>query len=353
MHLSEFFHAERQCRQAGRRPKSRGFTLVELLVVIAIIGILIALLLPAVQAAREAARRSQCKNNLKQLGLGFHNFASVNKGFPARRYNSAKEGYTGWGTFVLPFVEEQSLYSRYNFSYDFYDPANKDVVETKLAVFLCPSFDHQDPIVSSGKATAGSQNPDKGTTFSVNGWIDYLAPNGMTMPTTGYGLKFPSYANSGNTHQAMSDGTVGVSGFPTTQGRAPRKLKDISDGLSKTLLIAETAGWPQHWQANKRVLPDQSLGNRGSWAGWQTFVYWPTSSDGTRNAGSNPTDGDLLSCAVNCENVHSLYSFHVGGAHILFCDGSVRFIGEGLTPLGWAQITDCDDGQMIADAALQ
>ena len=89
--------------------KRRGFTIVELLVVITIIGILTSLLLPAVQAAREAARRVRCSNNLKQLGIGFHSFAAANGGFPPRRYSRPDEGYTGWGTFLLPFIEQQNL----------------------------------------------------------------------------------------------------------------------------------------------------------------------------------------------------------------------------------------------------
>ena len=162
-------HLQRSCIPAIFHRK-RGFTLVELLVVIAIIGILTGLLIPAVQAAREAARRMQCANNLKQLGIGFQGYASLYGGFPPRRWSkSAQGGYTGWGTFLLPYIELQSLYNKYNWAYDFYDPVNKNIVETKLPVFICPSTRRTSDIICSGKATSGSANPDKSTMFSV-GW---------------------------------------------------------------------------------------------------------------------------------------------------------------------------------------
>ena len=148
-------------------------------------------------------------------------------------------------------------------------------------------------------------------------------------------------------------------GLAESGSRAPRKLKQITDGLSHTLLANETAGWPQRWKGRTRVLPDfgvspdPSLGNRGSWAGWQSFLYWTTSADGTQNANANPVGGDLLSCGINCDNQFQIYSFHPGGAMILFCDGSVRFVSEQLSGLAFAEIVAIDDGLVINDDQLQ
>jgi prepilin-type N-terminal cleavage/methylation domain-containing protein/prepilin-type processing-associated H-X9-DG protein len=343
------------------RRVAAAFTLVELLVVITIIGILMSLLLPAVQSAREAARRMQCGNNLKQLGLGFHNFAAANNGFPPRRWNQTlaangvNNGYTGWGTFLLPFIEQQNLYNAYKWGYDFYDPANKAVVETVLSVFICPSSARSpgEYIVCSGKATTGSINSDKSTTFSVNCLIDYLTPNGFTAPTTGWGTSVAPFTSANtNLHEALLDSGPSFTGMPSSN-RAPRKLSDIKDGLSNTLLINETAGWPGQWVGHQRISPDRSLGNRGSWAGWQSYLYLTYSRDGTMSSSANPTAGDVVNCAVNCNNYNQIYSFHPGGAFVLFCDGSVRFVGESLSPLAFSQIVYIDDKQAITDGNIQ
>jgi prepilin-type N-terminal cleavage/methylation domain-containing protein/prepilin-type processing-associated H-X9-DG protein len=332
--------------------RRRAFTLVELLVVIAIIGILIGLLMPAVQAARESARRMQCSNNLKQLGLGFHGYTDTFGGFPPRRWSqTVKGGYAGWGLFILPYIEGKSLYKNYNFAYDFYDPINKAIVETKMPVFICPSTRRTSDIICSGKATTGSANPDKSTTFTVNGAIDYLAPNGFTGPTTGWGVNIAKFSDNSNAHQAMKDCTTS-SAFANGASGSPRKLKEIKDGLSRTLLINETAGWPGQWVGRYRVYPDRNLGNRGCWAGWQTYVYLTYSDDGIMSSSSDPTAGDLVNSAVNANNYNQIYSFHPGGAFVLFCDGSVRFVSESLGGLAFSQIVFIDDSQVITDEAI-
>ena len=131
-----------------RIPKSRstGFTLIELLVVIAIIAVLIALLLPAVQQAREAARRTQCKNNLMQIGLALNNYMMAHEVLPPGTQDDvgpiqSKEngGYhMSWLTQILPFVEQQNVYEHIDFVVPVYDPLNVPVRQQRIATFLCP-----------------------------------------------------------------------------------------------------------------------------------------------------------------------------------------------------------------------
>ncbi len=244
-------------------------------------------------------------------------------------------------------------------------------METKLPVFICPSTARAEGeyITCASTASAGSANPNKGTTYTVKGWIDYLAPNGFTTPAgpANCWIKdFPGYTSANttsNAHQAMLDSCPGQTGFANVPTRAPRPLGEIKDGLSNTLLIAETAGWPHQFQGRQREPvadcdPSNSatnLGTRGSWAGFQSFVYYTYSADGALNSGSSPgnAQGDLVACAVNCYNRMQPYSFHPGGVYVLFCDGSVRFVAETVSPVAYGQITIIDDGQTITDGAVQ
>lgn len=322
--------------------RNSGFTLVELLVVIAIIGVLVALLLPAVQAARESARRMQCQNNLKQMGLAFHNHESAKGGFPPRRFSSPRHGYTGWGLFILPYMEQTPLFDKYDFKYDFYDPKNQPVTETNLKVYICPSAPHIPKIIAAGPATEGSANSNKSGNFQVQGSMDYLVPNGMTTPTTGWGTQFMS---PGNAAQSLLDSSTafGSSGI----SYVTRRLAEISDGTSNTLLVNETAGWPQNWKGRTRAFPDKAPSNRGNWAAWQSLSYATYSPDGQLSSSSNPTAGDLVNCAVNCSNQNQIYGFHPGGANVLICDGSIRFFGEQTSGLTFAQVVTINDGMAV------
>src|SRR5579871_2814212 len=121
-----------------RAKRNRGFTLIELLVVVAIIAVLVSLLLPAVQQAREAARRTQCKNNMKQLGLALMNYESSYGVFPPEKITFIATSAQSWTTMVLPFIDQQPLYDAYNFNAEWSDSSNVLVTQANLPGWVCP-----------------------------------------------------------------------------------------------------------------------------------------------------------------------------------------------------------------------
>ena len=153
----------------SKKFKSRGFTLIELLVVIAIIAVLIALLLPAVQQAREAARRTQCKNNLKQIGLAIMNYESSHSALPMEKITfTTKAGYyvnynQNWLQLMLPYIDQAPLYNQFNFSLSWDDPSLWQLTTTKIPAFVCPSAPGQDSRFNPGsigvKASGGNTAP--------------------------------------------------------------------------------------------------------------------------------------------------------------------------------------------------
>ncbi len=207
-----------------------GFTLVELLVVIAIIGILIALLLPAVQAAREAARRTQCKNNLKQIGLAMHNFHSARKGIPP--CNLTGSGHTTWHTLILPYAEGGSIYALFDIEKTIYVQPNFDVTKNQVSFFYCPS----------SRVPALSIDEPAGTGIgTVTGALTDYAMNVGSVRT----VWFEPDKALGVTHPTNTNpATIGIyvgSGYSALykNWKCPKKFKDISDGLSKTLMVGE------------------------------------------------------------------------------------------------------------------
>jgi len=285
-----------------------GFTLIELLVVIAIIAILIALLVPAVQKVRAAAARTQCLNNLKEIGLALHGYHDAKKVFPPG-YQAASpfvDGATdtapgwGWGAFILPYLEQGPLHGQLNFS----QPVQKSpAIQTLLAIYLCPS--------------------------------DVPAPSAFGVPD-GFGNPICLAASSSYAACAGGDesDTFGPSGLGILYRNSRTRMTDITDGTSNTILIGERA-WANAngiWAGaiNNGVIKRGALnpcpGGGAAWYPAATLVLAHSHFNNT----TTDTDGGL----------DDFSSLHTGGSNFLFADAAVRFLrsvpsdlpGGGYTP---------------------
>ncbi|MBN9118111.1 MAG: DUF1559 domain-containing protein [Planctomycetes bacterium] len=295
----------------------RGFTLIELLVVIAIIAILIGLLLPAVQKVREAAARMSCQNNLKQIGLAFHNYESANGGFPPRRNLTAGQR-RGWGPAILPYVEQAALGGNYRLDKDFYAPENATNIIVPLKIFTCPSTPNNPRTVAV----------DYSGVTSVGAAGDYFGPN--SFQSTLYGNQSLS---GNNTCTAMIDG-------------GQRKILEITDGTSTTLLITEQAGRPDFYILGKKQASNTAMSaynQWGPWAAYQVSRFQQFGSDGIT------ADGTGGPCTINCNNSQGVYAFHSGGAPAVFCDGSVRFLRQSLNPNTLFGIVTVNGGEILTE----
>ena len=284
--------------------KKRGFTLIELLVVIAIIAILIALLLPAVQQAREAARRSQCKNNLKQIGLALHNYHDVHSVFPPGVVLDNEEW--GWAAHILPYIEEGSLFNTLQIGTVRRDSSALSDRQYVIDTYRCPS----------------DTAPDKNTGREDQGTANYVGNNGVED-----GL---NNDNTAQYNQSTNDAQTGIF------GRNSRvKMRDITDGTSNTIGVGERA-----WD-----LPNPAGGSfncvAAIWSGANNVDFCDDCDAGASatlaisGVGINGIDmGRITATPVDtakdipCER--SFSSRHEGGAHFLMMDGAVRFISENI-----------------------
>ncbi len=310
-------------RRNAEKPNARGgFTLVELLVVIAIVGILAALLLPAIQSSREAARRAQCASQLHQLGVAASNHATSKGCYPSgveQWFFSSAVSYRGIPLFayLCPYIEEANTLVRW----DYTDPMNnanqgaRSNTAVVLSLLLCPSDDIQ-------------QNP---ILFSSRNWVYALTSYGGNGGTRSY---FPM--------QSSADGifhTTGEASEPKTHQR-PVRPKDVTDGLSKTILFGERS----HSDLNYKSFNDNAYGEPLDQQGWwgastsrkmighvtmSAFVpinyRLPFSFAG--RAGQNPPADSFSDFAAYSDMRMCAYgSEHFGGANFCYADGSTRFL---------------------------
>ncbi len=336
-------------RQTERRS---GFTLVELLVVIAIIGVLVALLLPAVQAAREAARRMSCTNNMKQFGLALHNFhdtmlvlppAAV---LPPNIANMTSESHTkfniplnvehGWGVFVLPFMEEKNLSDRYLWNEDWRSTGNEAVRSAYVKTFICPSSPEQKRM--NNYAPKNITNSACGDYAVLNevGSLTYLKNNGL--------IDNESAASPLGIMRPNGDFVTPTSTSAIERNNSRVNLCNfamITDGLSNTSLLMESAGRPIRWTLGKpNYDPTSSVEGAG----------WADPENEFNLAGCDPATGFAPGpIAVNCTNGGEIYAFHLAGANVLLADGSVRFMSKNVALRIVARMVTRSAGEVNAD----
>jgi prepilin-type N-terminal cleavage/methylation domain-containing protein/prepilin-type processing-associated H-X9-DG protein len=277
------------------RPRS-AFTLIELLVVIAIIAILIGLLLPAVQKVREAAARAKCTNNLKQIGVGLHNYHGVYNSFPpGYRTNKTDTSIWGWGTDLLPYIEQENLYKLLN-------PQGQTLMQAGTANFALLQSTIPGYICPSDTNTGGNLNNNR-----LLGW----APAGQFAGISNYVVA------GGNTDGSLSGGQAV---FTNDTGV---NVLQITDGSSNTFAAGE-----------RMTQQNSSSGTLNAYAA--LWCGGDTSSGTTQGDGAIRafTQYQMQTGYRTSDNknypAYAFSSMHTGGANFLLCDGSVRFVNQGI-----------------------
>lgn len=346
----------------GPQKKRRGFTLIELLVVIAIIAVLIALLLPAVQQAREAARRTQCKNNLKQIGLALANYESTFACFPPARLGrfangvsgTWDDGWTSWTVMILPYVEQSSLYNQFNVNLRWSDPGNAAVVAQRLPFFLCPSTPGA---TRADLNSTNSPQPAAGD-YSATAYVSqsYYAAVG------GYTTTWTSKTDPLGTQ--LRQGILNKPGAPTDAAYnqfQPTRYRDITDGTSNTTAVGESAGAPSAYGPSHQIFAVPTLTgqkNAGDYISTTgAYVYtggtaWADDGKVTGIQGCR-VDGMARGTApiapINICNDSEMYSFHTGGVTFVMGDGSVRFISQNIDVNLFAGVVTKAGGEVLGD----
>ena len=310
--------------------RRRAFTLIELLVVIAIIAILVALLLPAVQSARESARRSQCKNNLKQLGLAFHNYEESNKSFPINygRWSGVDPRFdnngtnlanqnTTWIIQLMPYFDQENLYRKWDFDRALYTNAwnptpNKTLAETALNVLICPSG------TNDGKLN-GRANFHGGHVFAVTSYKGNAGSNWAWGNHNQNAQAATWCKNAAHTNGLSCNGLDRGNGvlFRGNNIYWSTTIAKITDGTSNTFCLGEAVPeWTNHTNAF------WYNGSTGTTAIPPNYGAWCSGLNGSKE------ERHRIQCRGDWPNNYSFFSRHPGGVHFLLCDGKVTFVSE-------------------------
>jgi prepilin-type N-terminal cleavage/methylation domain-containing protein len=311
----------------------RAFTLVELLVVIAIIGVLVSLLLPAVQSAREAARRAQCQNHMKQLGLAVLNFEDINKSLPHTRFDNR---YT-WAVEILPFVEQQALFSQWDLTKSYY-AQKAGVTPSTVPVYFCPSR-RSHKMGQQGSISTSGGDP---TLDVADNTTNPMVPGGLSDFAASVGSTGTDYWWDGVTQGQSTDNTPhkcrgafrmmnnwgpNASSSSTVAGK---RLAEFTDGTSNSFLFGE-----KHVQVGKfgKVLSDGSTYN-----GDKGYAY--------RGAGPSYP----LTRTPSQTNTANYGSYHPGVCQFVMADDSIKTVKVNINTTTLGFLADIDDGASIPDA---
>jgi prepilin-type N-terminal cleavage/methylation domain-containing protein/prepilin-type processing-associated H-X9-DG protein len=327
--------------------KLRGFTLVELLVVIAIIGILVALLLPAIQAAREAGRRTQCMNNLRQMGLAMLNYESSYRVFPpsdvvvpdpATGLLTRSLGFSVHAR-LLPFVEDEALQSLVNFSAAYNHASNDAARMTYVAMFVCPSDGGENAasVPAPGAPTSYHANQGSGVVWSIV--TDPSDPNFALGPPNGVLIR-----NGGVKVSHVTDGMSHTAAF------AERIVGDGSNGTvteeSDTFSPGTTHPGVEKAYQDCLAVNITDLGRQGNsdigfpWirSYHSTTIYYHNNTPNGRSCMFPP--GQIMTTAS---------SRHTGGVNMMLCDGSARFISNEVSRPVWQALGSRNGGELVPD----
>jgi prepilin-type N-terminal cleavage/methylation domain-containing protein len=331
----------------------KGFTLIELLVVIAIIAVLIALLLPAVQQAREAARRSQCKNNLKQIGLALHNYESTFSVLPmgdcSVNFGTGEIPQASVHAYILPYLDGANNYATFNFNFQVNGNANNTQARIQfIPTYHCPSDPGLNQYLVANVINASSTN--------------YMQSNGSHADHAGYVVSGVPLART-NLHGAFSRN------FST-------RFRDFTDGMSNSALFAEIKKGPNHtgsllavpagdsrdfsvatrvvetWTGNDLLSPPASCENRATTAwmyrGLQYYRGLFVATYYTHTLTPNTRRRDCVTSALTQGHM-AARSYHVGGVHTLLGDGAVRFFSDSIDGGVWRAIGSLQGGEVTGE----